>query len=306
MADDEHVRQISRTLYFTAFAGAGRAVDAWVMDRIAPHLDERDAPAGTVLFREGDLPNHVFFMQNGRLSLTREGAHPLEMRGKWLIGGIECAVEMPRTRTATVVESTHFVTVPASVWHEIFEDSFETTRTAFFGTSRGISALYDRLKEEPLVLPRQEISFDLPRGPLDLVERLLVLSGSRMFCRAGMQTLTDLAEDAEESWFDPDTGLTSNVDPRGHLVLEGEILAQHPTRGTTLRILPGASTSAGVANWRLITKGRTRTLSFSPERLVDEMEEHSDLVRSVLWAIWEDREWALTHVPPTDGVIVLG
>ncbi len=306
MADDEHVRQVSRTLYFTAFAGADRAVDAWVMDRIAPHLDERDAPAGTVLFREGELPTHVFFMQNGHISLTREGASPLEMRGKWLIGGIECAVEMPRTRTATVLDATHFVTVPASVWHDLFEDSFETTRTAFFGTSRGISALYNRLPEEPLILPRQELSFDLPRGPLDLVERLLVLSGSRLFSRAGMQTLTDLAEDAEENWFDPDTGLTSNVDPRGHLILEGEIMAQHPTRGTTISFLPGAATSVGVANWHLSTRGRTRTLSFSPEKLVDEMEEHTDLVRSVLWAIWEEREWALTHVPPTDGVIALG
>jgi CRP-like cAMP-binding protein len=306
MADDERVRQVSRTLYFTAFAGAGRVIDAWVMDRIAPHLDERDAPAGTVLFREGELPTHVFFMQNGRVSLSRQGADPLEMRGKWLIGGIECAIEMPRTRTATVLDATHFVTVPAAVWHDIFEDSFEITRTAFFGTLRGISALFERLIEKPLVVPRQELSFDLPRGKLDLVERLLALSGARMFSRAGMQTLTDLAEDAEENWFDDETGLTSNVDPRGHLVLEGEILAQHATRGTTLHFLPGAATPPGLANWRMLTKGRTRTLSFSPEKLVDEMEEHTDLVRSVLWAVWEQREWALAHVPSTDGVIALG
>ena len=312
MPSDPHLVQLSRRLFLTAFAGVSR-IENWVVDRIAPKLDETFAPKGTVLYREGDAPRFVYFMEQGEVLLSREGAPPIHMIGKWVVGALECGVDLPRTRTATTAVDTRFVTAPGALWHELMEDSFEMVRTAFLGTSRGVEGLYSSLTEERLDYPGNGLPIDLPRGPLDLVERLLVLSNSGLLATAGMQTLTDLAHEAEEKRLDHvDELRAEGRDERIHLLLEGTVVARRTGRSATVTVRPGSFVPGQLArskDWDLESLGSgssgLRTLAFRPEDLLDEMEEHTDLVRALLGAMWNEREWILSNRLAPDGKIVL-
>lgn len=309
MPADPHLVQLSRSLFLTAFAGS-RNLERWVVDRVAPKLDELFAPKGTVLYRQGDAPAFVYFMEQGEVLLEREGAAPLHMLGKWVVGALECGIDHPRTRTATTMVDTRFITAPGAVWHDLLEDSFETVRTAYLGTSRGLVELYSRLTDERLEYPTNGLPIELPRGPLDLVERLLVLSSTPLLAGAGMQTLTDLAESAEEHLLDDALELAKDgPEERIHLLLDGTVEARRTGRAATITVRPGSFVPGAVArskaSFTLASEGPLRTLAFRPEELLDEMEEHSDLVRAILGALWNEREWVLAGLLAPDGKIVL-
>lgn len=310
MPSDPHLLQLSRSLFLTAFAGNVR-IEPWIVDRIAPKLDELFAPKGTVLYRLGDAPQFVYFMEKGAVAMERDGATPIHMVGKWVLGALECGIDLPRQRTATVLEDTRFVTAPGSVWFELIEDSFEMVRTAFLGTSSALIGLYSRLTEEHLDLPETPLAIVLPPTKLDLVERLLVLAGTKLLEGAGMQTLTDLATSAEEHTLANASQLVgSPSEELVHLLLSGTVVARRVDREATVTIRAGSFVPAGIVRSRsgfvLESEGPLRTLAFRPEDMLDEMEEHSDLVRTVLAALWMEREWLLENMIARDGKIVLG
>jgi len=309
MPSDPHLLQLSRSLFLTAFAGNVR-IEQWIVDRIAPRLDEMFAPKGTVLYRAGDAPTLVYFMENGAVAMEREGATPIHMVGKWVVGALECGIDLPRQRTATVLEDTRFVTAPGSMWYELIEDSFEMVRTAALGTATALVALYGRLTEETLDVPETPIAIALPHADLDIVERLLVLSGTSMLAGAGMQTLTDIAASAEERRMARAEDLVGTAaDERIHLLLSGTVTAKRVGANATVTVRAGSFVPSAVVRTRLFelhSPGPLRTLAFRPEDMLDEMEEHPDLVRSVLAALWMEREWLLENILAPDGKIVLG
>ncbi len=308
MESDPHLVLLSRGLFLAAFSGS--RIEQWVVDRVAPRLDEIVVPKGTVLFREGDAPAFVYFMEQGEIMLSRDGVTPIHMVGKWVIGALESGIDHPRTRTATALTDIRFVTAPASTWYDLLEDSFELVRTAFLGTSRGLTAIYANLTEEKLDYPVSCMCIDLPRGRLDLVERLLVLSSSALLEAAGMQTMTDLAESAEERRFPDASGLTAEgADERVHLLLEGTVTARRIGRAASVTVRAGSFIPSAISRarkqWALESDGPLRTLALRPEGLLDEMEEHPDLVRSILGALWHEREWLVSSMLAPDGKIVL-
>lgn len=308
MPSDPHLLALSRSLFLTAFAGNVR-IEPWIVDRISPKLDELFVPKGTVLFRRGEAPQFVYFMENGAVSMEREGVVPLHMVGKWVVGALECGIDLPRRRDAVVLQDTRFVTAPGSVWYELMEDSFEMVRTAFLGTSAGLNGLYARLTDETLDYPETPLPIDLPRGDLDLVERLLVISRTHALANAGMQTLTNMAAGAEERRHASATALYDTKDTRGQLLLDGTIVARRNGREATVTVRPGSFVPGALlrprGDFTILDEGPVRTLSFRPEDILDEMEEHPDLVRAVLGALWIEREWLLENMRAPSGKIVL-
>jgi hypothetical protein len=176
-----------------------------------------------------------------------------------------------------------------------------------------VEGLFSSLTEEQLDYPGKVLPFDLPRGPLDLVERLLVLSNTGLLATAGMQTLTDLAHTAEEKRLGHVDDLRAEGrDERSHLLLEGTVVARRTGRSATVTVRPGSFVPRPLArskDWDLecMSTGSSglRTLAFRPEDLLDEMEEHTDLVRALLGALWNEREWLLSNRLAPDGKIVL-
>lgn len=310
MPDEEHLRTLSRTLFLSAFAGGNR-ISQWQIDRLAPTLDELTVEAGTVLYREGEPAEFVYFMEDGEVELTRASFAPVVMKGKWVIGAMEGSIDLPRTRTAVMQGGTRLVTAPATVWREIFEDHFAMARTAFVGLVRGILGLYERLTNEQLVYNQNvgELA-DVPLGRLDLVERLLALSAPTATHLAGMQALTALAESSDEIHFENAAAISRSEDNlRGYLLLSGIVVARRKGNQATVTVGPGNFIPIGVLQnpeaWELTSEGAIRALSFRTETMMDELEEHPDLVRSVLSSLWHEREWLLENLTPVGGKIVL-
>jgi CRP-like cAMP-binding protein len=309
--EDLHQAELSRTLIIASFT-AGTPIPDQTIVRIARTLDERRVEAGSVLFRQGDAPDYFYFVDNGKISMTREGAKPYHLHGKWVLGLLEASIEMPRIRTATVTETTTLVTAPAQVWRELFEEDFGFSRASFVAANRTQVALYKRITNERMTTADFEPpTLDLPKGRLDMIERLLVLSDSRAGNGVGMQALTSIAEVMEERVYDSALDVAKDIGDgiRVHLLLDGEFTAQRVGFSGVLTVVPGTFVPFPLLNmpedWLLHDSGPVRTLSLPPEVMLDEFEEHPDLVRAVLGDFWRERDAILTLLDgPESGIIL--
>jgi CRP-like cAMP-binding protein len=87
----------------------------------------RTYPAGSVVFLAGDDPRQVFVIQRGRLKLTRaalDGREVLiELRGPGeVIGELGAVDDVPRSATATVVQSMEAIVVPAPRFRQLLAE----------------------------------------------------------------------------------------------------------------------------------------------------------------------------------------
>lgn len=82
------------------------------------------APAGSVLFREGDPPGDVFFVLDGRVTLTMRatlGESAMLTLGTDEIVGWSSLLHRSRVATATVSRAARLLRIPASALLELCE-----------------------------------------------------------------------------------------------------------------------------------------------------------------------------------------
>jgi CRP-like cAMP-binding protein len=95
--------RITRELLFAAFVGPARDTDdPRVLDRLVASVKAQTLRPGDVLYREGDAADHVHFMTEGRVRLSRAGSADWVYEGHWVIGTTDVLAGRPRTRTAVV------------------------------------------------------------------------------------------------------------------------------------------------------------------------------------------------------------
>jgi len=305
MPADDRQRRLSRELAFTAFARPdSRGLQSWVVDRMATLLDERRLRAGESLFVEGDPSDLLYFMSEGRVQMVREGAPVWTFEGRWVLGSHEALLERPRLRTAVALTDLDLVTVRADAWLELVEDSFDTARMIVENTARGLAGLYTRLGDDAFPAPATAPSLRLPSGPLDLVERLLVLGDVALLCDAGVQTLTNLAAAADEVAFAPGQEVLARGTPRDRLfiVADGLVEASREDPPVLGRFGPGDMVAGAVAlaepslAWRAHAVRPTRALALRIELLLDELEEHFDVVRAAMTAMATERARVMDRI----------
>jgi CRP-like cAMP-binding protein len=300
----DRLHRISRELAFTAFAPTGHRLRGWIFDRLASAIDEQRLRAGDILFAEGDPPESLYFMSEGGVRMARDGAPTWTFEGRWVLGSHEVLLERPRGRTAVALTDLELVTVRADAWLELIEDSFDIARLVVENTARWVAGLYDQLGDEAFAAPAAKPSLPLPGEPLNLVERLLVLSDVAMLRGAGVQALTDLAAGAEEVTFAPDEEVLAPGVPRDRLfiIADGEVEASREEPAVMGRFGPGDIVVAAAAlgepslAWRAHAQKPTRALAVRIETYFDELEEHFDLVRAAMTAMAEERERLLDQI----------
>jgi CRP-like cAMP-binding protein len=310
LPDDAYLQTLTRGLFLLAFAQGRQTRPTWIA-RVAPELEEKVVEAGTVLYRKDDHPDWIYFIQDGEVELSRDGVAPIVMTGKTLLGALECSVELPRLRTATLMKTSSVVTAPGALWHDLFEDDPAMGRIAFVNTSQNLSSLFSRITNEHMILDHEfNNPLDIPRGSLDLVERMLALSGSQALQLAGMQALTTLAESAEERWFaNAEDFADSSASSQVHFLLAGELVAHRREHTGTFTARAGSFVPMQVTHypdlWSLEIRTPLRTLTFSSEVYLEELEEHLDFSRSVLTTLWRVRDWLLSNLLAPEGKIIL-
>ena len=299
MADDERLRRLSREIFFTGFFRASSIdFDSWMVDRITPRLREVDVRAGDALYREGDPPDSLVLMTAGRLRATRVGAPSWTFDGRWVLGTLDLLAARPRRQTLTALVDTHTVHLDAEAWIDLLEDSFDAARGAVMGNARALMTFHDRLAPTGGFLPPRSSSERPPTSPLTFVDRLASLTELDFLRGSGVQALADLADSSEEIALDEGQLVFARGAAGGRvfLVVEGLVEASREGPRVSARFGPGqvvagaAAFGAWGAPWEARAVTRARLLSFTVERLLDEMEDHFDLLRSLLTGLSFERE----------------
>jgi CRP/FNR family transcriptional regulator, cyclic AMP receptor protein len=81
---------------------------------LAARGQERTAPAGQVLIREGASPGSLFVLRSGRVAITRGGKRLAELGPGDVLGEMAMMEDSARTASAVVLDEAVLLAVPAS------------------------------------------------------------------------------------------------------------------------------------------------------------------------------------------------
>jgi CRP-like cAMP-binding protein len=302
---DLRLQRTSRELFLSVLTGGAPDLETWVIDRMTSVVEEEDVDAGKRLYAQGEQPESIFFIREGRLRLERDGASAWLFEGRTVVGVFDALLDRPHPRTAIAETDLHLLKLRVDAWLELLEDSFGLTRAAVGNSVITVSGVEARRWAEQ-VEPRGAVVARVPPadGPLAFVERLAVLAETPLVRGAGIQVLVELADMMEERTFEPGEPIYERGHWRGEafLVLQGE--AEGIRLDPDLRVVFGpGSFVGGVASlgepiraWDARAITRVRALSMRLEDWFDLMEEHFDLVRSALSELALQREAALDEL----------
>ena len=290
---EDRLRRTSREMFFAAFGPLSDA-DDWLVERITGALHERTVRAGEPIFEEGEAPSWVHFMRDGRIRMSRKDGPTWTLQGRWVVGGYEAVLEVPRATTAVAETEMELMRIPTSAWFDIFEDSFELTRGNISISAKALADLDTRLATSPTTAreaPRV-------RRATSLVEKLAFLLDVRMLRGAGVQALADVAGSTEEDTFEAGEVVLERNAERGRFVfvVDGQVRADRAapeivrTYGYGQLVCGPGSFGPWSAPWRAVATVPTRTLSLPIETAFDAMEEHFDLARSAMGALAAQRQ----------------
>jgi CRP-like cAMP-binding protein len=302
---DEHHLRVGREAFLVTFGMRLDAVDSWAVDRMTAIMEEVVVRGGDRLIAAGNPAEFVYFMQQGEVRCTGEGSAPFIMRGRWIIGMFDAIGERSASRTVAATRDFVAMRVPALSWVEILEDSFESTRSVIVGASRSLAELELRLPTDAHRVARDRACSPRPTaGGLGLTERLACLLGTRMLRRAGVQALADLAGASHDAWFEPGDPVLLAGARREHLVLivEGNAVLERDDPPVQRECGPGdfvcAAGTLGRASspWHARALERVRAIQVPLDALFDLMEDHFDVVQSIIAALADRRELVLEQL----------
>ena len=312
---DPNLLRTSRELFLSVIAGRAGELPTWALDRLTSVLEEEEVEAGGRLFAAGEPVELIYFMREGRIQLSREGAPPWIYEGRWAIGPADAILDRPYQRTGVALTNLSLLKVPAEDWIELIEDSFELARGSVSSSVEQIAAL-EALLWSSQQGPRGKVmaTLRLEGGPLSFLDRLAMFAGLGLFRSAGVQVLADVVSLVEEQTFAPGERIWARGESPGKtfLIVEGEVMADRLDPALTVRFGPGSGV-AGVASlgdaakaWEARAVVETRTLSLQLEDWFDEMEEHFDLVRSALGGLALIRDEIVEELAAGRRELVLG
>jgi CRP-like cAMP-binding protein len=271
---------ISRELFLRSFFGAAVTPSSWTIDRLTRVIEESEVREGDVLFREGETPDRIYFIENGNMRVTRAGAPSFRYTGRWVLGMIDLLADRPRRHTLTALKPSRIASVRGEEWIDIIEDTLDVAKDAVAAQLGATSRLYAKL-EVPR-FPAPEPSPPPPAARLTLFERLLAFFDSPILRRAGVQTLSLLAESSREIRLEAGERLTNgSARPTdAYLVAHGEIETSQPGRFGRGTFVSGAALLS--AGWEAHAAVPSVVLALPFEEWFDAMEEHFDLARSAM------------------------
>lgn len=298
------VQQVERSIFLRAVLSGVEVGPA--TQQLVSAIRDVYFPAGTVVYRQGEPSEHLYFVVDGTVELRREGESPWTMGQRSAFGALDAALDQPHARTAVAIEDVHVMVLRVEDWLDVLEDHFELAQAMVLRNAKGLYELSLRLaptggfavvdldSAPAPICPT--LSFD--EGP-DTVQRLLVFSRAPLFERAGIQPLIRLAQAAQVRHLQPGEELFRMGEPvtQLYLVAHGvvEIERDEPVlrasfgQGDLVAGPPALARAERAFYARAATEAVVLTLS--REDLFDVMEDHFAALRSVLayLAIERDR-----------------
>ncbi|HYG69231.1 MAG TPA: cyclic nucleotide-binding domain-containing protein [Anaeromyxobacteraceae bacterium] len=238
----ERVLMLKRIPSFAALSPADLAA-------LAEHGRERFWPRGATLLRSGAPVDAAHLVFEGRIRLWRRGravgvAEPGASIGATLLlareeAGLEAVAETDAVTLALEREA----------YLDALEERFEVLRTVLRETCRELVDLLVRNPLEaapaPTVPPVRPPRPDADR-PLELVERILLLRGTRPFELCGVGALAELAQRLEEVRVPAGTTLWRRGDRTERMLIlaDGRVRAEPPGGSPPFQVGPGQAFGA--------------------------------------------------------------
>ncbi len=127
---------------------------------IAFSAENRQYPAGTVLFRRGEASAAGYVVMSGLVELDAgDGAKPESAATGTLIGELALMIDTERPATATVREAASMLRIPRATFHRVLEEFPETAaavRDLLATRARVLSARLSGVRFDLLAIERVE------------------------------------------------------------------------------------------------------------------------------------------------------
>ena len=308
--NDPRLARTSRELFLSALTGGTADLDTWLIDRMTSVVEEEDVESGQRLFAQGEQPEFIFFVRDGKVRLERDGSKPWLFAGRSVVGVFDALLDRPHTRTAVAETGVHVLKLRVEHWLDLLEDSFGLARLALANSVATVASLETRRWKADPKPQGSVVAPVLPiEPPLAFVDRLAILAETPLLRGAGIQVLVDVAEFVAEVTFPPGEAIFERGQQRGQafLVLEGQAVGDWNDPKHNVSFGPGslvggvASLGEPIAEWQAHAATQVRALSVPLEDWFNQMEEHFDLVRSALCALAIAREAILEDLAAREG-----
>jgi CRP-like cAMP-binding protein len=254
------------------------------------------APEGTVLFREGEVPEEIFFLVEGEVVLERSAEKPWVFGPHSIVGVMDATLKRPRLRSARVTQHSRFYRVRAKAWLDLLADDASLARGATVNLAAQVHDIWLSIAHSSV--HRVVSSIPPPDAPISLYEKILTLRDTAMLKSAGTQAIASLAQATVEIWL-ADAELLFDagaVEDTLFVVMYGVIELTRASPSVRARygagevVAPTAALSGALGGYQAYSRGRSLVLRIRSEEYYDQAEAHPDLIRAALAYVMAERE----------------
>jgi len=294
-------------IFLTSLLGDDELLDLEVLGpafaRLAESMTDEEFATGAVVYRAGEPARDYLFIASGEIVVKMPDGGILTLGERNVAGGAEVTAGWAHPQTATAVTKAHVVRLPRDALFDVIEDHFLVAQIMLRNSSRGAQEVR-RLLARASRYPEMRALDLVTSGKVGqtLVDRILSLRSCPSFKTAPMQAITKLAELSKELSFEAGSLVTDeNAPPTAiYVVMTGGLEATHrEIPALTARFTAGELVflDAVVAGTMLEHDVRavvpSVVLSFDLDDLLDVMEEHLEVFRSVLMGMATEYEQLL-------------
>jgi len=97
--------------------------------RIAVIAEEIEFQPGEIIFKEGDIPDSMYMVIEGRVNLTRDEKEVMVAKGKDFFGTWALFDDEPRVATATTLEKTRLLRIDKEEFVDLLADYVAITQS---------------------------------------------------------------------------------------------------------------------------------------------------------------------------------
>jgi CRP-like cAMP-binding protein len=249
---------------------------------VAQHARERFFPKGNLLLRRGEPAEAAYLVVEGRVAMTRDGRSESLGPGE-AVGFLQLLARAEHEVEARAEEDTLVLALDWNAQLDVCEEHFPVLM--HYIRYLCLRTL-DELRGSPAgALPDYPTDLvGVPLRPLNLVERILVLSRARAFSVTTLDALTELAHHVDEVRLRPGEPAWRTGDAADHFLLVASgIVRSHVPGGGRFRSGPGLTVGMpealrGEPRWYDAgAESAVAGLRIAVEPFVDILEDHFDM-----------------------------
>jgi CRP-like cAMP-binding protein len=236
-----------------------------VVAQIAELQAERHFHPGEALFRAGEFPQWFHFVVDG-----------LVTHSSYAPGTLAVLEQRPYETSCIARTPVHALRLRAEDAFDALEDRFEVARSLLGGMARHCLGLQRRSD----ITPPSGAPWGMASGPLDLIQRIVVLKSVPILKAASIEELVRLAPEVLEMSILPGDALFRAGDAASafHVVLRGRVAGYGPR--TSIGMLEALAQDVHPTG--ALVEEPTQALRVPSEPFFDLLEDHFHLVRAAI------------------------